>query len=40
MSAYELPVVTIAAPVIGTREADRIRSNAQWYEPCDLDGGG
>lgn len=29
-----------AAIVIGTNPAERRRSNAQWYDPCDFDGGG
>lgn len=32
--------VTKAAAVSGTRDAERMRSNAQWYEPCDFEGGG
>lgn len=32
--------VTAAEMVSGTSEAERMRSNAQWYEPCDLEGGG
>jgi hypothetical protein len=32
--------VTKAAAVNGTRLAERRRSNAQWYEPCDFEGGG
>ena len=34
------PEVTKAAVVSGTRPAARRRSKDQWYEPCDLDGGG
>lgn len=40
MRGYWLPVVTTAAAVIGTKEAERIRSNAQWYDPCVLEGVG
>lgn len=37
---YWLPVVTTAAAVSGTSEAESRRSNDQWYDPCDLDGVG
>jgi len=37
---YWLPVVTTAAAVSGTREAERRRSKDQWYDPCDLEGVG
>jgi hypothetical protein len=37
---YAVPLVAKAAPVRGRRDAARRRSKAQWYEPCDLEGGG
>ena len=32
--------MTNEATVRGTRPAERMRSNAQWYEPCVLEGAG
>ena len=37
---YWLPVVTTAAAVIGTNDALSNLSKAQWFEPCDFEGGG
>lgn len=40
MRGKSLDDVAKAAPVIGTREAERRRSKDQWYAPWERDGGG
>jgi hypothetical protein len=40
MLTWAVPDVTAAPPIIGIKAAESKRSNAQWYEPCDLSGGG
>lgn len=39
-TGYELPLVAKAATVMGTNDADRMRSNIQWYEPSTFEEGG